>query len=165
MTVTLCTSQPSRSMTTLTMQLTGLLAVVHVAGHVAGLVEVLLGDVAAAVGVDDQQLVAAELGGVLRLQPVAHVVGLGGVVHHDEQDRLAGRAGSSWSRYSFQRSTPAVEIRLVAGAGDLGLLLGDARGDALERALDDVVDDRLLERVVVDRPGEELRPCCGAAWR
>ncbi len=39
------------------------------------------------------RLVGAELGRVLLLQPVAHVVGLGRVVHHDEQDGLAGERG------------------------------------------------------------------------
>ena len=88
------------------MQLTGLLSSIHLAGDLPGLVQVLLGDLAGLVGVDDQQLLAAELGRILLLQPVAHVVGLGRVVHHDEQDRLLAERRSC-SRYSLQRSTPA----------------------------------------------------------
>ena len=48
------------------------------------------------------------------------------------------------------------QIGLIARAGDIRSLLGDALRDALERAFHDVVDDRLLQRVVVDRPGEQL---------
>ncbi|HZT82777.1 MAG TPA: hypothetical protein VFA26_21280 [Gemmataceae bacterium] len=71
----------------------GAFVVVHVAGHRPGLVQIPLGHLPGAVGVDDEQPVAAELGGVLALEPVAHVVGLAGVVHHDEQDGLAAEEG------------------------------------------------------------------------
>ncbi len=45
---------------------------------------------------------------------------------------------------------------MVTNAGDFGFLLRDALGDAFERTLDNVVEDCLFQRVVVDGPGEEL---------
>ena len=130
-------------------------AVVHVAGHVAGRVQVFLRDLAGTVGVDDEQPVAAELGRVLSLEPVANVVGLGRVVHHDEQDRLLAERGELLAVF-----LPALdagrEVGLIARTGDFGLLFADALGDALQRSLHDAVEDRLLERVVEDGPREKL---------
>ena len=75
------------------MALTGLCALVHPAGDLSGGVEVLLRDLAAAVGVDDEELRFAAVGRpellrVLHAQVVADVIGLGGAVEHDEEDRL-----------------------------------------------------------------------------
>ena len=96
----------------------------------------------------------AELCRVLHAQVVADVVRLGGAVEHDEQDRLLAQR-----RELVPVLSPALdargEVRPVLDAGDVGGLLLDAGRDSLHRALDDVVDDRLLERIVVDRPGEE----------
>ena len=96
----------------------------------------------------------AELLRVLDSQVVTDVVGLGGAVEHDEEDRLLAEAVELVAVLA-----PALdagrEVALVLDAGDVGRLVLDACRDALHRALDDVVDDRLLERVVVDRPGEE----------
>src|SRR5207244_11838755 len=102
-----------------------------------------------------EEAVAAELGRVLLLQPVADVVGLGGVVHHDEQDRLATQRGELVA-VLLPAPDARSQVRLIARTGDLRLLLSDALGDALERTLDHAVEDGLLERVVVDGPGEEL---------
>ena len=93
MTVTFCTSQPSRSISTLTMALTGLCALVHPPGDLPRRVEVLLRDLAAAISVDDEELCVAAVGRpellrVLHPQVVADVVGLGGAVEHDEQHWL-----------------------------------------------------------------------------
>ena len=132
------------------MALIGLFGSIHLARRFARLVQVLLGDLARAVGVDDQQLVAAKFGRVLGAQIVAHVVGLVGVVHHHEQDRLLVERRKLLAVFA-----PAFdagrEVGLVAGAGNVRSGFLDAGGNALHRALDDVVNDGLLERIV-DRP-------------
>ena len=80
MTVTFCTSQPSRSITTLTMQFTGLVATIYVAGHFGGYVDVFFETSPETIGMDNEQTVAAKLGRVLSLEPVTNVVGFGRVV-------------------------------------------------------------------------------------
>ena len=111
---------------------------------------------------DDEQPAAAELRRVLLSQPVAHVVGLGRVVHHHEQHRLAAQR-----RELVAVLLPALdagrEVRLIAHAGHFRRLFGDALGDAFQRPLHDVVDDGLLERVVEYRPRKELP--LGVPWR
>src|SRR5262249_23031943 len=54
------------------------------------------------------------------------------------------------------------EISLVASAGDVGTLLSDALGDTLEGALDDIVQNGLLEGIVEHGPRKQLS--FGMAW-
>ena len=95
-----------------------------------------------------------ELRRVLHPQVVADVVGLGGAVEHDEEDWLLPE------RLELVAVLPPAldasrEVALVLDARDVGPGLVEPGGDALHRALDDAVDDRLLQRVVEDGPGEE----------
>ena len=72
---------------------------------------------------------------------------------------ITNRIGFFPSRASCSRYSPALDasgqICLIPNARHVGGLFADAGGDALHRTLDDVVDDRLLQRVVEDRPGEQ----------
>ena len=88
-TQTLRTSQPSRSIRTLTMQRIRLSGLIDVACGVARDVEVGLGDLTRAVGVDHQQLIAGEVGQLL--QVVAGLVGGERVLAHHEQHRPLAR--------------------------------------------------------------------------
>ena len=87
-TVTFRTSQPSRSIITLTMALIVALGLVDVAGGLARLVEVLLGDLALGVGVDDEDLgfLEAELLGLPEV--LADRVGVDVLLGHDEEHWL-----------------------------------------------------------------------------
>ena len=131
------------------------LLVIDLARGLSRDVQILLRYFAGSVGVNDQQLFAAELGRIFLPQPIAHIVGFGRVVHHHEQHRLLAER-----RQLLAVFLPPLHARrqigLIAGAGDIRSLLGDALRDSLERALHDIVDDRLLERIVVDGPGEQL---------
>ena len=90
-TQTLRTSQPSRSISTLTMQRISAVGPVDLARGPAGEVEVGLGDLARAVRVDDQQPIAGELGQLA--QVVARLVSRLRVLAHDEEHgALARRA-------------------------------------------------------------------------
>ena len=89
MTVTFCTSQPSRSMSTLTMALTGLLpSSTRRATSRAASRSFFDTSPVRSVWMTRSCGSPPELGRVLHPQVVADVVGLGGAVHHDEQDRL-----------------------------------------------------------------------------
>ena len=132
----------------------GAAAVVDLLGGLARRVQIPLGDVACTVGVNDQQLIAGELCGVFGPQVVGHVVGVVGAVQHEEEHRLALER-----RQLVAILAPSFHARgqvgLVAHAGDVRRRFLDALHDALDRPLGDVVDDRLLERVVEDGPGEQ----------
>ena len=156
MTVTLCTSQPSRSIITLTMQLIGLFS-----------------------SSTSRETFRALSRSFFDTSPDLSVWMIRSVSSPPNSDGYFFRSQSptsSASAVSFiiTNSTgflpsgakllavflPALdsgrEVSLIACAGDVRPLLGDALGDALQRALDDVVDDRLLERVVEHRPGKQL---------
>ncbi len=104
---------------------------------------------------DDQQLLCAEFRRVFRPQPIADIVRVARIIHHDEQHRLLAQ----W-RQLLAVFLPTLDTRrqigLIASAGYVRSLLRNPLSDPLERALDHIVDDGLLQRVVVHGPGEEL---------
>ena len=120
---------------------------VDVAGGAAGEVEVVLGDLAAAVGVDDEQLVAGEVGELLQVV-AGFVRGERVLAHHEQHGPLARR------RERLVEDAPAadgdVEPLPVALERRVAELDGRAGDLADDRGLDDPVRDGLRERVVDD---------------
>ena len=127
------------------MQRMRLSSLVDLARGTAGEVEVVLGDLARAVGVDDEQLVAGEVG-----QPAQVVAGLVGgervLAHHEQHRALARR------RERLVEHAPAADgdveplaVALEGRVAELDLRAGDL---ADHGRLDDPVGDGLRERVV-----------------
>ena len=150
-TQTLRTSQPSRSISTLTMQRIGLSGPSTSRAARARQIEVVLGDLARAVGVDDQQPVAGEVWKLAQI--VAGLVGGQRVLAHHEQHRPLTRRRELLVEHppAADRDVEPLAVALEGVSPELDLR---ARHLADHRRLDDPVGDGLRQRVVDDHVAE-----------
>src|SRR5205823_1925962 len=135
------------------------LTLVHPAGNRSGGIEVPLGDLPAAICVDHQEWgctagSCSELGRVLHPQVITDIVRFGGAVQHDEENWLLPQRFELVTILSPPLH-PYCEVSLVLDARHVGAGFVESCSDTLHGMLYNAINDRFLQRLVEDCPGDQ----------
>src|SRR6266567_3000296 len=116
------------------------------------LIQFLLANLTRLVRVNDLSAIPTKLCWILLPQPCCNVVRFGSLIHHHKQDRLPLQRFQLLPVFSPSLDSGG-QIPAIADARVIGLSFDNAC-DAFHWALDDVVQYRLLQWVVRNRPRE-----------